>query len=146
MNDIAIVGRKFKLIEPGEYTAVFRYHETNKSAFGGKPKVYLNFLIIDPGLFGEEIYGAYNVKALIGPPKRNGRFKLTRRHDLTFQLASVLPEFRLDRVSLKPLLNKTVRVAVRSVVRDYKQRTIPLPLQYSVVDQILYIVDGGGHQ
>ncbi len=146
MSDITIVGRNFRLIEPGEYTVVYKHHETNTSAFGGKPKVYLNFLIVEPGLFGEEIYGAYNVKGLVGPPKKNGRFKLTRRQDLTFQLANVLPDLRLDRVSLKPLIDKTVKVSVRSVVKDYKQRNIPPTLQYSVVDQILGIVDGAYHQ
>jgi hypothetical protein len=143
MSEITIEGKNHPLIPPGKYTVVYTHHETNRSAFGGKPKVYLNFRMVDPGFIGQEIFAAYNVKGLIGRPKKNGSFKLTRRQDLTLQLATIMPNFRLDRVSLRPLISRTVEVSVRSVVKDYRQRALPVSLQYSVVDKILAIVDGG---
>ena len=141
MSEIHIDGQIWPVVEPGEYTAIYLHHETNRSAFGGKPKVYLIFRLVDPGVFGEELYAAYNIKKVVGKKSRNGSFKLSRRQDLTLQLANVLPDFRLDRISLRSLINKTVRILVRTVKRDYKQRSLPPPLQYSVVDQILCLED-----
>ena len=51
MTDISIVGRDLSLIDPGEYLVRYGYHETNKSAFGGKPKVYLNFMALQENLW-----------------------------------------------------------------------------------------------
>ena len=143
MSDITMTGKISPLIDPGEYLAVLDHHETNRSAFGGKPKVYLIFRLVDPGYIGIELYAAYNVRELSGRSGRNGRFKLTRRQDLTLHLARIIPDFRLDRVSLNPLKACTVKVSVRTVSKDYKQRALPTSLQYSVIDQILGIEDGG---
>tara|TARA_R110002072_G_scaffold171703_7_gene325469 strand:- start:8446 stop:8871 length:426 start_codon:yes stop_codon:yes gene_type:complete len=139
MGDIKIIGSTPPSIEPGEYTAVYVFHETSKAAFGGKPKVYLTFRLIDPGVFGVELFAAFNVREITGKPKRYGGFGLSRRQELTYQLAKVLPEFRLDRPTLKPLVHKTLKVAVRTVVKDYKQRSLPLQLQYSVIDRMICI-------
>jgi hypothetical protein len=141
MTDISIVGRDLSLIEPGEYLVRYGYHETNKSAFGGKPKVYLNFIIVSKCYFGLEIFGAYNVKEITGNGSRNGGFKLTRRQELTRQIMSVAPQLRLDRITMAHLKDQIIRVSVRTVDTDYKKRPLPISMQYSVVDEMLAIVE-----
>jgi hypothetical protein len=143
MSEIEIDGAERILIEPGEYSARFSHHETNKAAFGGKPKVYLIFTLVEPQYYGLEIYGAYNVKEIEGKGCRNGKFKMTRRQDLTREIMCLLPDLRLDRISLMPLRGKILRISVRTVDRDYKKRILPLSMQYSVVDQMLSLVEQG---
>ena len=140
MSQIAIIGKDRPLIPPGEYEATLLYWETNQSAFKGKPKVYLSFRSITPPYFGVELFAAYNVKSVSGK-KRNGSFKLSRHQQLTYELGWIQPDFRIDRVTLKPLLNRVIKVRVRSVTQNYRQKPLPPPLHYSVVDQMLSLQD-----
>lgn len=141
MSEISIVGGNWPLLEEREYTAKLLFHVTNSSAFRGKPKVYFVFRLAEPGYSNEKLFAAFNVKEIVGRPEKNGKFNLTRRQDLTLQLANLIPNFRLDRISLRPLVDRLFTISVRTVVKDYKQRHLPMVLQYSVVDQILSFAD-----
>lgn len=134
---IKIEGREWPLISPGEYEAAFLHHETDNKAFGGAPKLYAHFSLIDPGVMGKVLYKAFNVKSLKGKPGKNGKFTLSHRQDLTFLLCDLDHKVRLDRVSLHMLKEGTWRVRVRSVTRDSRQRSLPPQLQYSVIDTVL---------
>ena len=137
MGDIIIDSDARILIEPGVYTAVLTHHETNNVAFKGQPKVYLRFVLIDPGVMGTKLYAAFNVKEILGKPGRNGRIRLTHRQDLMLQLARLQPNLRADRISLKPLHNREMKVQVRTVTSDSKQRPLPDSLKYSVVSDLI---------
>jgi hypothetical protein len=141
MNDISLVGEARILIEPGIYAAVLTHHETNNVAFGGQPKVYLRFVLLDPGVMGVKLYAAFNVKAITGKPRLNGGIKLSHRQELTFQLARLQPNVRLDRLSLKPLHNKEIKIKVRTVTTDSRQRPLPSSLQYSVVSELISLME-----
>jgi hypothetical protein len=43
---------------------------------------------------------------------------------------------RIDRFSLAPLKSRVLRIKTRTVKRDYRQREIPEPRRYSVVEAI----------
>ena len=143
-NDIIpLVGECSPLVPEGDYTASFLHHETNDKAFGGAKKVYLRFRILDFGEhFEKEVYRAFNVKGLIGKPGKNGRFSLGKRSDLYFQLMKISPNVRADRPSLNRLQNVELKIRVRTVTRDSKQRDLPKQMHYSVVDEILCVLDG----
>jgi hypothetical protein len=130
-------------VPPGAYEATFVQHETDNKAFGGTPKIYLHFQLMDPGFMEKTLYKAYNVKELIGKPGRNGKFKLNKGQDLTLLLCKIDPTVRLDRISLRLLSGCSWNVSVRTVTKDYKQRELPEQLQYSVIDEILSKAYGG---
>lgn len=143
LDDIEVEPLKEALIEPGRYEARYVYHETCR-AFG-EYRVYIYFEIIEPGAaYGKGIYRAFRVTELIGKPGRNGRFKLKKRSELFLTLCRLYESsgIRPDRVSLRPLKSLILRVKVRTVVKDYKQRPLPLSLRYSVIDDLLSIEAG----
>lgn len=134
-----VVGAPPLLLPEGEYTAEFLYHET-ATAFRDS-KLYMHFRILDFGeYFGKQLFRAYRVKGLKGAPRKSGAFKLGRRSELYLMIMRVLPrERRIDRVSLYGLKDKRLRIRVRTVTRDYRNRDLPEPLRYSVVDDVLCI-------
>ena len=130
-------GRACATIPEGEYKAVFTHHET---AFVFKTaKVFVWFKLIDPGPhFGKLIYKAFRARNLKAKPAKNGGFVLNARSDLCLMLCRVLDlKMRPDRISTSSLKGKVLRVSVRTVTHDYKQRAIPEPLRYSVLSEIL---------
>ena len=131
------------LIPAGDYQAKYLRHET-ALVFGKTSKVYVHFEIVDPGQHnGTKLYRAFRVTALIGKPRRNGRFKLKRRSDLFLTLCRLFDgKHRPDQVSLTRLRNLVLKISVRTVTKDYNQRPLPEMLHYSVVDEIKEIVAG----
>ena len=129
------------LVDPAEYLATLDYWEADATAFKGQPKVYLNFTLLDPGVMGIRLYAAHNIKGFSGARKKNPALTISRRQDLALQLAQLFPDQRADRLSLNPLLGRQVVVRARVVDKDYKQRPLPPPLKYSVVDWIMRIVE-----
>lgn len=135
MSELRIVGHIWPLLKPGIYTGVLDHHQTDASAFGGKPKVYMIFTLMDPGVFGIRVFRAYNVKAIVGRPKRNGAFQCSRRQDLTLHLANLSSVERPDRISLAQFRGREMKLKLRTVKMDYRQRLLPRSLRYSVVDE-----------
>lgn len=138
LDDILIEGGALPLVPPGEYSAQYIRHET-KMVFG-TPKVFIWFKIVEPGqAFGKDLYRPFRVKALVGKPGRNGRIKLGRQSELFLVLCQLYEhrQMRPDRISLRDLQNVILRVKVRTVDRDYKQRPRPEMTKYSVVGDIL---------
>jgi hypothetical protein len=140
---IDVVGTQWPLLPLGKYSVVLEHHETALS-WGRRAAVYLHFRVVDPGdYFGVKLFRAYRVAELIGKPKRNGRFTLRRRSELHLTLCRLLERARrVDRVSLSFLKNTVLKVNVRHVTTDYRQRELPMSERYSVVDAILEVETG----
>lgn len=130
-------GRACSTIPEGEYEAVFTHHETALSF--STPKVFAWFNITEPGpCFGKKIYRAFRVRKLKSKPGRNGGFTVAANGDLFVSVCKLLDERgRPDRFSLQRLKGVVLRISVRTVKRDHKQREIPEARRYSVVDRFI---------
>lgn len=136
-----IVVDDYPLIEPGEYAVAYTGHAT-MLAFN-RPKLYMYFRIVDGPHTGAKLFRAYRVKALSGKPRKNGRFVVRRSYDLFREYATVTgARERPDRIALSNLRNCVLRVSVRTVDHDHRQRPLPEACRYSVVDQMLALEAG----
>lgn len=128
-------------IPPGEYSAAYLGHKT--VYFARQPKVIVFFRIGAGEYAGTKIERWYRVHALHGKPRKNGRIKLKHSQELFRQFVRCTGgRERPDRLSLQRLSGCMLRVSVRTVTTDSKQRKLPEALQYSVVDEMLAIEAG----
>lgn len=142
-TDITVVGHKHPLVPEGEYLAAFLYHET--AITFTVPKVYLHFRLVSFGPhFETPLIAAFNARGIVGRPRKNGRFKLGRRSRLYLTMCHLLEGrgVRPDRISLRPLRRLLLKVSVRTVTTDYRQRPLPAIERYSVIDDILSVEEG----
>lgn len=141
--DGLIEGTAPPLVPPGMYAGQFLHHET-ALLFRHAPKVFLHFRLVDMGPHnGKLLWRPYNVRELIGRVGRGGRFKVSRRSDLVRELAAISGQrFRLDRISFDSMRHILVRLRVRVVQRDQRQRQIPEPLRYSIVAELIGVETG----
>jgi hypothetical protein len=128
-------------IPEGVYRAVFvRSTTISMRMFGGAPKVFLDFRIVDQGDAFEVIVSrCYRVRALTSKPGRAGTFLLGKRSELFLTLSRLTSaKLRPDRISVKELLRGRVLVLrVRTVKTDYLKRPLPPALAYSVVQDVI---------
>lgn len=135
------VADDYPLVPPGEYSVCYIDHRT-VIAFK-QAKVYVRFRVADGPYIGVKLFRAYRVKALVGKPRRNGRFVVRRTHELYRQFVAVTAvRERADRIALTRLRNCVLRVTVRTVTQDSQQRDLGPSAQYSVVDRFLVIEAG----
>ena len=141
-DTIEIEGQRWPLVPEGQYLAAFTHHETarmfrTKDNPEGTCKCFLHFKLTEGEHAGQRLYRASRVSGLVGKPAKHGRFKLRPRSDLFIEMARLFGSTkRLDRLSLKWLRPVLLRVTVRTVKRDYRQRELPQCLWYSVVSSI----------
>lgn len=104
----------------------------------------MHFELVEPGEhYGKQLYRPYRAKELIGKAGKNGRFKLVPRSEWYLMVCRLYePQIRPDRISLRRLKNVLIRVSVRTVRKDYKQRPLLACLHYSVVDELVCIEAG----
>jgi len=125
----------------GDYLASCLWHET--AIFATTPKVYIWFQIVDGKFTGTQLYAAYRVTKIKGKSKKGGAFELRHSSALYRELVMLFgPSKRPDRVSLRKLRNCVLRISVRTVTKDYRQKKLPEVLQYSVVDAMKAIEAG----
>ncbi len=142
LDDGLVEGTFWPLLPEAEYLATYTHHDT-KWVFN-TAKVFVHFKVVEPGEhYGRRIYRPYRAKALIGKPGKNGRFKLVPRSELFLTMCRLDEgKQRPDRISLRRLQNVLIRITVRTVTKDYKQRPLPESLLYSVVDELLFVEAG----
>jgi len=129
------------LIPPGEYQAVYVFHETTKGSFGIKLKVV--FRITSQGEYFETLIPAwYNIiDGSIGK-RKSGKIKVARGSKLTSELLKVLQiKTRIDRLTPAMLRGYVLIVNVRTVKTDSRQKKLTLPQQYSVIDSLICILN-----
>lgn len=130
------------LIPPGEYEAAFLGFET-RMMFRKATKIILWFQIVEPGrAFGAKLARYYNAKRLRNKQGKHGAFEVGFKSEFLREYALVFNAVppRLDRIPMTCWENKMVRVKVITVYKDGKQRSIPEPLQYSVISEIKGLV------
>jgi hypothetical protein len=137
-----IVEDAYTLVAPGTYDLAFIRFET-AFMFRHAPKVVLWFRIITMGAaFGVEVPRFYNVLRIIGKPQKGGRFKVGRRSDFVREFTNLfhLQDKRLDRLPVESnFRNVIVSGELRTVTRDFQQRDLSEPIQYSVIKQLLKV-------
>jgi len=134
---------EFPLVEPGTYQVHLTTWWTGLM-FGKRPKLALTFRILTPGsAFGVELKRWYNVKQLIGKPGVRGRFHVGRSSEFLYDYATLgMPVERLDRFALSKLREVVLEAKVKTVTKDHKQRDIPEPLKYSVIESLQCVTAG----
>lgn len=125
-------------IPPDEYDACVVDQATGLYFFG-RPRCVVWWSIITPGHMGVIVPSYYRVPALAGKPRPRGRYyRVGMRSNLVRDLAVMLNERPpLDHYPLNRVTNHIYRVAVRTVIQDREQHSIPEPIRYSVVDRVL---------
>jgi hypothetical protein len=140
-GEAQIEGQRPLLVEPGVYDLAFQFHET-AYLFGRAPKVVCHFKIETPGQhYGKALVRYFNAMTLTSKPRRGGSFKIGWKSDLLREYATCfgLPA-RIDRLSLESFKQRVIRGRVIVVSRDSKNRSIPEPLRYSVIAELLGVV------
>lgn len=136
---IKVSGVKWPLIPEGTYQVGYVKHEFNQ-AFG-PPRVYVHFRILD---FGEQfekiLYRAYRLNSLKSPGRKNSSFTVGKGSDFVYELALVTDK-RSDRLLPNDFEGLLLEAKVGTVIKDYKQRPTPKPLQYSVIREIIGKID-----
>jgi hypothetical protein len=129
------------LVAPGEYRMVYVFRFT--AYLRNQPKLAVRFRIIDQGeFFGVELERWYNCKRLIGKPGKNGGFMPKRHGVFLHEYCTLFPSeltrhSRLDRISFKPVVNSVIAGRIETVTKNAEQRDIPIPLQYSVIRELI---------
>ena len=133
----ALIGEEPVCIPPGIYRLRFDDWET-VNYFNRQPKVVCRFTVCSEGeWFGAKLARWYNVKALVGKPRRRGRFKVSWGQDLAREylpLVSTAP--RKDGIALSRLTPLLLEGTIETVRSDRRQRALHPLVQYSVIRQI----------
>lgn len=122
-------------IPEGVYEGVFVRHEM--AVVFKCPKIFLYFRITELGPYhGVELFRAYRLNDHSRPGK-SPKLILKPRSELLRMIQHVSGEkVRRDRASLSVLRGKILRLKVRTVNKDYRQRNLPEFDQYSVIEEI----------
>ncbi len=142
-DDIELDGEIPPLIPEGEYVVRYMKYDTHYM-FGGL-KLFVHFEIVDSGPHcGTKLYRPYRVVDAGGKKgKGRRRFKVRPRSQLFLDLVRLFDrKLRPDRISLACLTPVLLRVRVRTVSRDYKQRPLPESIRYSVISDLIAIEAG----
>ena len=104
------------------------------------PKIFIYFRITELGHYhGIELFRAYRVNAKSKPGK-SPKMTLKPRSELLRMIQRVSGDkIRRDRASLSVLRGKILRLKVRTVTKDYRQRDLPEFDHYSVIEDITCI-------
>jgi hypothetical protein len=127
-DELLIDGGPPILIPPGDYDAkVFRIYRSSKFK---RNSLQMRFEIVS---MDSQVNGVVLDAWLpLGDAGKPGKGSKIVRWYLTLDQWA-----RKDRVSLKAFRNRLLRVTVRTVERDYRQKPLSKALLYSVVDEVL---------
>jgi len=132
-----IDGEKPPCIKQGVYDLAFEYYETIM-LYGRAPKLVLWFRIATEGeFFGTRLPRYYNVKRIMGKPRKSGDFRVGWKADFIREYVNLfsMPQ-RIDRLAITVFKRHFIRGKVKTVTNDLKQRVIPEELQYSVIQEL----------
>ena len=123
-------------ISEGTYECVFSRWDS-KVVFKC-PKVFVYFRITQLGPYhGQELFRPYRAHA-VSKTTKSAKFMLKPRSELLRMLRRISGEnLRRDRASLSVLVGKVLKIKVRTVTKDYRQRDLPEHDQYSVIEDIM---------
>ena len=126
------------LIGEGEYEAVLAKRVLRH--VNSAKKLELRFRITSFGkAFGKTIPCFYNVKSI---SIKKGTFRVGWKSRYVREYARLFPvPSNLKRFSTAPLKGRIVRLRVKTVTHDSRQQAIPDDLRYSVVAELLELVE-----
>lgn len=127
-------------VPDGEYEVRYDFYET--AILFGTPKVIVHCAIVSPEEYGGvPIDRYYTVDKLKGPAARYGRYVGGRHRSLVREFRLLFDDpVRRDRISFARLKDRRLIVRVRTVVRDYDHRELPIHDQYSVIEKLLSVL------
>lgn len=143
-------GERPACIPPGDYRVRFDRYETS-ILFGRAAKIRLHFTVIEPGPYFDtaRLSLFYNASRLLGKPGVNGKFKVGWKSQFLrdfCRLFATSARFdkivqRLDRFPMSLYREHIFLARVRTVTTGADQKPIPEPLQYSVISELLGVVE-----
>ena len=138
--EFTIDEEELPLTPEGEYTLGYDYYETYQ--FFGTPKIKMFFTVLDGGeYYGTKINRYYNVRGLIGGPKKYGRFNPPGwNSDLIrdwIKLFGKPP--RKSRLTLRAFKSVLIKAMVSTVTEDSKKHSLAFDSRYSRVSELLSV-------
>ena len=135
--EFSIDNPELPLIPDDIYTLGYEGYETYY--YFGTPKVKMDFVVIDGEHQGTKLNRFYNVRKLIGPTGKNGRFKpggggsdLVRDWTKLFGKPK-----RGDRLSLRKFKTVLIKARVSTVTQDSKKNPLPFESRYSCISEFI---------
>ncbi len=130
------------LVPDGEYQLSYRFH-TTWLYMGRIPKVVVVFRIADYGEhFDKPILRYYNPSKIFGKPRKNGVFSAGWRSCLMWDYAKCFGKpARKDRIPMGRFKDHLIRGKTRTVTHNKDQKRYPDGLTYSVVCELLGLVE-----
>jgi len=135
---VTVLDDDLVLIPEGRYQARFLYHET--CIRFGDPKIAYWCEILSSTHYGQKLARWYNCRAHDGRPARNGGFSVGKRHSLFRDFYRLFPEENGPPCPDR-LLGQTLWVDVKTVKQGSNKKPIPRQSYYSVIRDILEIVE-----
>lgn len=122
--------------EGDQYEAVLLRAE--KAPFMGATKLYMWFRLLTPlEWLNDEFCLVCNIPA-------THKWGLASKFRRIWELVNRGPAERSARLPMKIFWNKVFRVAMRTVTHDHRRRPLMPALQYSVVEDILEVIENHG--
>jgi len=130
------------LVPESEYQLAYLNHVT-WLYMGRIPKVVVTFQIMDYGEHHlKQVSAYYNPKKLIGKPRRKGRFSAGWRSKFMMDYVTCFGRpTRKDEIVMNKFQEVIVKGKVRTVTHNRDQRKYPEGLQYSVVNELLGVLE-----
>ena len=137
---VVLVENYHPYLPEGEYELRYFYHETAQQ-WGG-PKMIIHFAVIAPEDYaGIEIARYYNVRKLVGPPRKYGSCRAGGRCYLVLDLRKLCGKLeRLDRLTPARLKGKRIRARLATVRKDGQGQPLDESGYYTKVDKLLGII------
>lgn len=127
---------EYALIPDGEYSAWYLDHELHPNFKGYGDKLVISFSVIESDYAGEAVKSYYNITILKTGWKAKGGSRWVK------EMRRLFPgRKRKDRLPPSMLKDKRVLVEVRTVTRGRAKRTLDQAEQYSVVANILRLLN-----
>jgi len=132
------------LFPPGKYHVILRDFQTALMFAGKQPKLIMTFVIERGEHQGKPIRAFYNAVRLFGRPQKGGRFKMGQKSDFYREFCGLFDHnggnARLDRIPMSLFNGRVIEAKVRTVTKA-RGRELPEAAQYSVIDQLLRVVE-----
>jgi len=139
-NDLPLDVERPVLIKPGTYEVVLvRYWKGY--LYGKSSKLILVFRIVTVGPhYGQHLYRCYNIKGLTKRKEiipKGWHSDFVREYSRLFSMPRKLRD-----IGVRQFKNRVFSCSVRTVKKDYKQRSLPDDMHYSVIGELLKVQAG----
>ena len=120
------------------YEAKYLHYETLSIFKSAKIVVWMEIIGFGKE-FGIRLPKFYNARKLRGKPGKSGKFSVGRRSNFMMDFCSLFPEYggrRMDRLPMSYFKDQVFIITVKTVTKNFEQKSIPSALRYSVIETI----------